>query len=174
MTSKGNGTDTMRMLLFAFALALPPTLPAGFAAAQSEEFPQYAAIVEGGFGAPIPAINMALVRDGVEVAADTTDATGFAELPAAEMGEYSILLQDPVPADALILVIAARQEWSAELGPGRGDGPAIQFPAEQGDLVQLWLVAMDENYAPAEPGEPVDRAPPPLEHTHGDDSGAEQ
>lgn len=158
----------MRVLPFALALLLPMTLPAGFAAAQSEEFPLYAAVVEGGFGAPIPAINLALVQNGAELAADTTDATGFAEFPAGETGEHSIILQDPAPVDALLLVVAARQEWSAELGPGRGDGPVIEFPAEAGELVQLWLVALDENYRPAEPGEPVDRAPPPLEHTHGD------
>lgn len=157
----------MRVLLSAFALSLPLTLPAGFAAAQSEEFPLYAAVVEGGAGAPVPSVNVVLVQDGVELAADTTDAAGFAEFPAGAAGEHSVVLQDPAPVDALLLVIAGRQEWSAEVGPGRGAG-LVEFPAEAGELVQLWLIAFDDNYEPARPGEPAERAPPPLEHTHHD------
>lgn len=158
----------MRVLLFAFALILP-----GFAAAQSGEFPLYAEIVEGGLGAPVPSVNIVLVQNGVELAADTTDAAGFAEFPAGETGEHSVVLQDPAPVEALLLVIAGRQEWSAEVGPEL-DANLVEIAAEAGEIVQLWLIAFDENYQPAEPGEPADPAPPPAENTHNEaDAAAE-
>lgn len=160
----------MRLPLLICALTLAA---AGFAAAQSEEFPLYAAVAAGQAGPPVPAINLALVRGDVEVAADTTDATGFAELPAGAVGEYGVALQDPVPVEAFLLVIASGREWSAQLGPGRGPRPAVEFPAAEGELVQVWLVALDQDYVPGEEGEPVDRAPPPVEDTHNSAAGAE-
>lgn len=150
----------MRTLVFALALALP-----GAAAAQSEEFPLFTGIVEGGMGAPVPSVNLVLVQGGMELAADTTDAAGFAEFPAGEAGEHSVVLQDPAPVDAMLLVIAGRKEWSAEIGPGF-EVDRVEVAAEAGETVQAWLIAYDEDYQPAKPGEPVDRAAPPIEETH--------
>lgn len=153
----------MRMLLVACALALP----AGLTAAQSEGFPLRAELIEGDAGVPVPAINVVIVQDGAELSADTTDAAGFAEFPAGEAGEHTVNLQDPAPVDAVLLVVAARQEWSSEVKAG-DEGPAILFPAEAGEMVQLWLVTRDQDYVPAEPGEPVEALPPPVENTHAE------
>ncbi len=143
---------------------------AGPAAAQADEFPLYSAIVEDQAAPPIPAINLALETNGMEVAADTTDELGYAELPAGELGEYGVSLQDPVPTAAFLLVVASGQEWGVELNPGRGAGPLVEFPAEAGEIVKVWLVALDENYTPKEQGEPVEltRGAPPIEATHAD------
>lgn len=102
---------------------------------------------------PMPDINLALVYDGREVAADTTDEMGFAEFPAAGLGDHGVTLQEPVPVNAALSVLVGEEEFSVLLSKGLGPQPAIEIPVEHvDDIVMVRLEAMDPDWRPVEQG----------------------
>lgn len=133
MMSANNKGIRMRV----FVLAVLLTLPAAAA-----------------FADPIPRVNIALVRDGREVAATTTLEDGGATLQALRDGEYELALQSPLPRDARLTALVRREVWSVDLlaGPPTRDG-ALSFPARTGDVIELCLQTLD---APAPPPDAAD------------------